>query len=116
MAYDEVATSLIDTTDIPYTWQPAELHLEMAYLKSSGAAAPTVSQALTEIKAQLAPSIPPATKPGDVNGDGAVNIFDMSTMLSNWGMAGAAAGQGDVNGDGMINALDLSVLLANWNS
>jgi hypothetical protein len=84
----------------------------MAYIKSTGVATETVSQALREALDQ-ATAVP--AKPGDINGDGAANIFDMSILLSNWGKPGATASQGDLNSDGMVNTLDLSILLSNWN-
>ncbi len=52
-------------------------------------------------------------KPGDVNGDGSVNVFDLSILLSNYGKAGNS-GQGDLNNDGQVNVLDLSILLSNY--
>ena len=57
---------------------------------------------------------PPATKAGDVNGDGAIDALDLSTVLSNWNKTGATAAQGDLNSDGTIDALDLSTVLSNW--
>jgi hypothetical protein len=48
---------------------------------------------------------------GDLNGDGQVDVFDLSIMLSAWGQAGNAA---DLNGDGTVNIFDLSVLLSHW--
>jgi hypothetical protein len=57
---------------------------------------------------------PPAPKPGDANGDGKVDIFDLSRALSNWGRTGATRSQGDMNGDGVVNIFDLSILLSNW--
>ena len=65
----------------------------------------------------LAPSgtvTPPASKPGDVNGDGNVDALDLSTVLSNWGKPGQTYAQGDVNKDGAVDALDLSTILAKW--
>jgi hypothetical protein len=41
-----------------------------------------------------------------------VNIFDLSTMLSNWGHTGASSS--DMNGDSVVNIFDLSALLAAW--
>jgi hypothetical protein len=53
-----------------------------------------------------------ATNPiGDINGDGVVNVFDLSIMLSDWGTANTVA---DLNHDGTVGILDLSTLLSNW--
>ena len=49
-------------------------------------------------------------KSADLNGDGKVNIFDLSILLRNWGRSG----QGDLNGDGKVNIFDLSILLRGW--
>ncbi len=48
--------------------------------------------------------------PADLNGDGVVNGFDLMTLLSQWGAAGAA----DLNSDGVVNGVDLLTLLSNW--
>jgi peptidoglycan/xylan/chitin deacetylase (PgdA/CDA1 family) len=56
----------------------------------------------------------PTAKPGDVNGDNAVDALDLSTLLSNWNATSATKSQGELNGDGTIDALDLSILLSNW--
>ena len=48
---------------------------------------------------------------GDINGDGSVNIFDLSTLLSHWGTADTAS---DLNHDGTVNIFDLSSLLSHW--
>ena len=48
---------------------------------------------------------------GDINGDGTVNIVDLSILLSNWGTSDAAA---DLNHDGTVNIIDLSILLSHW--
>jgi hypothetical protein len=50
---------------------------------------------------------------GDINGDGHVNIYDLSTLLSNWNGSSAAS---DLNHDGTVNVFDLSVLLSHWGS
>jgi len=54
---------------------------------------------------------PPQPKPGDINSDGVVNIFDLSILLSNWGATGGVA---DINKDGRVDIFDLSILLSNW--
>jgi hypothetical protein len=50
---------------------------------------------------------------GDFNGDGHVNIFDLSIFLSHWQQAGSSLPE-DLNGDGVVNIFDLSVLLSNY--
>ena len=47
--------------------------------------------------------------PADVNGDGAVNILDLTLVAQAFGQDGL---QGDVNGDGVVNVFDL-VFVAN---
>jgi len=56
----------------------------------------------------------PTIVPGDVNGDGVVNILDLSTVLTNWNKTGATRSQGDVTGDGIVNVFDLSAILTDW--
>lgn len=48
---------------------------------------------------------------GDLDGDGAVNGGDLSTLLGEWGTTGPNA---DLNGDGMVDGQDLSILLGRW--
>ena len=51
-----------------------------------------------------------STLPGDVNGDGAVNVADISAVISV--MAGTATyGNADVNGDGSVNVADISSII-----
>lgn len=50
-------------------------------------------------------------KIGDINGDGNIDILDLSTLLSNWGTSNASS---DLNGDGVVGILDLSTLLSKW--
>lgn len=66
---------------------------------SSGGGAPSSGQA-------------PAKKPGDVNGDGKVNIQDLSIVLSRFNKSPLSGA--DLNNDGKVNILDLSILLSNW--
>ena len=56
---------------------------------------------------------PPATCPGDLDGDGDIGLSDLSILLSNFGTAfGATAEDGDLDGDGDVDLTDLSTLLA----
>jgi hypothetical protein len=48
---------------------------------------------------------------GDINGDGKVDITDLSIMLTDWGTNNASA---DLNHDGTVNVFDLSLLLDHW--
>jgi len=52
-----------------------------------------------------------ASKPGDLNKDGNVNITDLSILLSNYGTNNSSY---DINHDGIVNILDLSILLSNY--
>lgn len=57
---------------------------------------------------------PPAC-PGDVNGDGLVNLTDLSTLLANFGVAGGASlSTGDLDSDGDVDLSDLAALLASF--
>lgn len=61
--------------------------------------------------------IPPSPtltpKPGDVDGNGTINLTDLSTLLGNFGKPGSRA-QGDLDGNGNVNLSDLSQLLTNF--
>jgi len=50
---------------------------------------------------------------GDLNGDGHVNIFDLSIFLSHWQQTGASLPE-DFNNDGTVNIFDLSILLSHY--
>jgi FG-GAP-like repeat len=49
--------------------------------------------------------------PGDVNGDGAVDIFDINVVSANWGGPGPI---GDANLDGLVNIFDINLISAHW--
>ena len=55
-------------------------------------------------------------RPEDINGDGDVNVLDLSILLANFGKSGAeiTVARADINGDGDVNVLDLSRLLAEF--
>jgi hypothetical protein len=52
--------------------------------------------------------------PGDVNGDGLVNITDVGIVLAHFGQIGVPPEFGDVNHDGVVNIADLGIVLANY--
>lgn len=49
---------------------------------------------------------------GDVNGNGIIDVFDLSRLLSQWGMQGSNTS--DLNGDSDVNNMDLSILIHNF--
>lgn len=51
-------------------------------------------------------------KPGDVDGNGVVNIFDLLAMLAAWGPN--PDHPADINGDDVVDVIDLLIILANW--
>ena len=57
----------------------------------------------------LEPTAPPQLAE-DVNGDGVVNILDLTLVAANFGATGQNAA--DVNGDGVVNILDLTLVAA----
>lgn len=54
---------------------------------------------------------PAAPVSGDINSDGAVNVFDLSILLAAWGTSSSAP---DIDHNGVVNVFDLSVLLSHW--
>jgi hypothetical protein len=47
--------------------------------------------------------------PGDVNGDGVVNIQDLTVLATNWGKTNQTFSTGDVGGFGTIDIRDLTI-------
>src|SRR3989338_8769415 len=63
---------------------------------------PTSTPQPTNTSTPVPPSPTPVLTQGDVNGDGNVNLTDLSTLLSNFGRSGTVIGreQGDLDGNG----------------
>ncbi len=54
-------------------------------------------------------------RPGDVNNDGFVDIFDVNSVSSNWSpQANADLYEGDANGDGVVDIFDINMISSNW--
>lgn len=62
---------------------------------------------------QNAEILEPPRKPWDVNGDGRVNILDLTYVASHFGSDNAPP-EADVNGDGKVNILDLTLVAAHF--
>jgi chitodextrinase len=53
-------------------------------------------------------------KPGDINGDGKVDLIDLSILANHFGLCGQTRATGDLNGDGCVNIIDMSILSKYW--
>jgi uncharacterized protein YjbI with pentapeptide repeats len=51
--------------------------------------------------------------PGDINGDGLVDVADYNIWAANVGKTGATWSQGDMNGDGLVDVADYNIWAAN---
>ena len=58
-------------------------------------------------------TLPPAC-PGDLNGDGQRNTFDLGFLLSHFGESLPPGTCSDINGDGIVNTFDLGVFLSKF--
>ena len=59
--------------------------------------------------------VQPISIPGDVNGDGVVDVLDLLAVLAAWGQTGAPGFiSEDVEEDGVIDVLDLLKVLSCW--
>ncbi|MFM9956872.1 MAG: choice-of-anchor B family protein [Phycisphaerales bacterium] len=56
---------------------------------------------------------PPPSCQGDLNGDNAVNVADLTIFLGQFGQAGAGL-SGDLNGDNVVNVADLTLFLGRF--
>ena len=54
---------------------------------------------------------PVETSKWDLNGNGTVDIFDLTIVAINFGNEG---GKGDVNGDGRVDIVDLALVAAHF--
>jgi hypothetical protein len=50
---------------------------------------------------------------GDINGDGEINLLDLTIVSSNYGMSADFDLRADLNGDGAVNIFDLVLVAAN---
>ena len=53
-------------------------------------------------------------EPGDANGDGRVDVNDLTIVLTSFVQTGATWTQGDFNGNGTVDVNDLTIVLSNY--
>lgn len=58
--------------------------------------------------------LPPALRTADFNGEGRVDIIDLSILLYYYHRSDSAALRYDLNGDGIVNFPDVSILMYYW--
>jgi hypothetical protein len=57
----------------------------------------------------------PPVIPGDVTGDGSVNVDDLLAVINAWGPCGSSGNcPADLNDDGQVNVDDLLLVINNW--
>ena len=59
-------------------------------------------------------SLRAAAFPGDLNGDGRVDLADLGILLADFGCTPPATCPGDIDGDGDTDLADLGILLSNF--
>ncbi|MDO8336412.1 MAG: Ig-like domain-containing protein [Candidatus Saccharibacteria bacterium] len=98
-----------DTT-LPYTypWNTTGLSgSHTTYAKATDTTGQVTQSAIVTITVNLT-----TTKIGDLNNDGKVNIFDASTLFSNWNSTTTPAY--DLSHNGKVDIFDASILFSNW--
>lgn len=93
----KVASVLVDGTSVGAV---------TTYTFSNVTGSHTISATFADINAVV-------TKVGDINGDGKVDEYDFSIMMSQWGQTGTNL-SADLNKDGKVDEYDFSLLMANW--
>jgi hypothetical protein len=71
----------------------------------------TISEGVTEIVLE------PVAVPGDVTGDGAVDVDDLLAVIAAWGSCpppGPGSCPADLDADGAVSLNDLLIVINNW--
>ena len=101
---EEILKSALTVSD-EYVWLYSE---QLFWRNANTAGSPDIPLAYDQAVRRNAPA---RTKPGDLNFDGIVNIFDINLISSHWGQTGP---DGDANGDKIVNIFDINLISANW--
>ena len=57
----------------------------------------------------------PLVAPGDITGNGVVDLFDFNAIVVDWGSTGSSLSS-DLNRDGVVDILDFNILIVNWSA
>jgi len=101
---------------LTFTWSLSMI--TKGYFNISATAGPVAGETDLTDNTRVGPMIR-LKIPGDIDGNGIVNMVDMSQVSAHWypgppvGVLGYDANV-DVNGDGAINMLEVAIISANW--
>jgi hypothetical protein len=87
----------------------------LTMLPASGAASAQTCPLVAMSPTSTPTSSPNPAKIGDLNNDGAVNVFDLSILLSHWGLVDPSI-EANLGRTGPVDVFDLSILLSRWGS
>jgi hypothetical protein len=102
---------MIRGTDAIWPWTARDISIWSQTVSAPASISPSAAPSIVPSIVPSVASSASVGKIGDVNGDGKVNIADLSYILSKWNTADTIA---DLNKDGKVNINDLSILLSNW--
>ena len=98
---------------INYAGDRLEVYFDPAYTVTQGGVIFGTTSPSAGSYGLVIPTVPPPC-PGDVNGDGVVDLSDLAIALSNYGATNATPAMGDLNGDGVVDLSDLVDLLGHY--
>jgi PKD repeat protein len=102
----------LNSTVLTYSWDTSSMKPTMNYTITASA---TVLPSETNTQNNQYSIIVRVKGPGDVNGDGLVNLKDLGYITGNWlAKVPPANLLGDINGDGVVNLKDLGYITSNW--
>lgn len=100
------------TSPVP---SPSTLPSQSPAASASIAPSPTPTPTATPIvSTSPSPTPTPSAKPGDVDGNGQIDIFDFNVVLSNFGKTPAQRSEGDLDGNNKVDIFDFNILLTHF--